>query len=262
MIGVIYKYTSPSGKVYIGQTINEKKRRSGFLCETNDSYSKKNSKIDNARKKYGVKNFKYDILFKKEYSDINEMIDELNFLERKYIIEYDSLNNGYNMTEGGEGVLKLEMSEETKNKITKANLKKYEKYINDTKIYPIRHKNIKKTEKEKNLNRCGEKNSFYGKHHSEETKKIISEKNSVKVVQIDKDTNEIINVFKSAKEAGNYFGKPRGNAEILKVCRGRFKIQNGHIKHNRTAYGFRWKYLKDIEGSTTIEEDGKIYYRP
>ena len=97
---------------------------------------------------------------------------------------------------------------------------------------------------------------------NEETKKIISEKNSVKVVQIDKDTNEIINVFKSAKEAGNYFGKPRGNAEILKVCRGRFKIQNGHIKHNRTAYGFRWKYLKDIEGSTTIEEDGKIYYRP
>lgn len=25
--GIIYKYTSPSGKVYIGQTINEKDRR-------------------------------------------------------------------------------------------------------------------------------------------------------------------------------------------------------------------------------------------
>nr|DAS86287.1 MAG TPA: GIY-YIG nuclease superfamily protein [Bacteriophage sp.]DAV54013.1 MAG TPA: GIY-YIG nuclease superfamily protein [Caudoviricetes sp.] len=25
--GIIYKYTSPSGKVYIGQTLNEKKRR-------------------------------------------------------------------------------------------------------------------------------------------------------------------------------------------------------------------------------------------
>jgi len=26
MKGIIYKYTSPSGKVYIGKTINEKKR--------------------------------------------------------------------------------------------------------------------------------------------------------------------------------------------------------------------------------------------
>ena len=44
---------------------------------------------------------------------------------------------------------KPKIAKETKNKITKANLKKYEKYINDTKIYPIRHKNIKNTEKEK-----------------------------------------------------------------------------------------------------------------
>ena len=28
--GIIYKYTSPSGKVYIGQTINEKDRRNTF----------------------------------------------------------------------------------------------------------------------------------------------------------------------------------------------------------------------------------------
>lgn len=31
--GIIYKYTSPSGKVYIGQTINEKDRRKHFLIQ-------------------------------------------------------------------------------------------------------------------------------------------------------------------------------------------------------------------------------------
>ena len=29
--GIIYKYTSPSGKFYIGQTIDEKSRRAQFL---------------------------------------------------------------------------------------------------------------------------------------------------------------------------------------------------------------------------------------
>lgn len=149
MIGVIYNYTSPSGKVYIGQTINEKKRRKGFLCETNNTYSKYNSKIENARRKYGPKNFKYDILFKKEYNDMDEMIKDLNDLEKKYIIEYDSLKNGYNMTEGGEGVNKLHMTEETKRKIKETNAKKYENYIKDTKIYPIKHKNSKREKKRK-----------------------------------------------------------------------------------------------------------------
>lgn len=37
MEGVVYKYTSPSGKVYIGQTSNEKRRRSEFF-RINQSY--------------------------------------------------------------------------------------------------------------------------------------------------------------------------------------------------------------------------------
>ena len=87
MKGIIYKYTSPSGKVYIGQTTNEKKRRQGFLCITNESYTKPNSKIDRARKKYHPSNFIYEILFTKEYENGDGMVEELNELEKKYIIE-------------------------------------------------------------------------------------------------------------------------------------------------------------------------------
>lgn len=52
MEGVVYKYTSPSGKVYIGQTSNEKRRRSEFF-RINQSYG--GSKMDNARKNMELK---------------------------------------------------------------------------------------------------------------------------------------------------------------------------------------------------------------
>mgnify|MGYP002508894209 CR=1 FL=1 len=63
MKGIIYKYTSPSGKVYIGQTTNEKKRKRVFLNENNEDYA--GLKINNARKKYGPKSFKYEVLEKR-----------------------------------------------------------------------------------------------------------------------------------------------------------------------------------------------------
>ena len=70
------------------------------------------------------------------------------------------------------------------------------------------------------------------------------------------------NSDQSGKDAGEYFGRPNGNTDILNVCKGKVKNRNGHKIHILTAFGFKWKYLKDIEGSTTIEEDGKLYYRP
>lgn len=48
--GIIYKYTSPSGKSYIGQTINEVQRRYDFR-NLNETYA--GLKIENARHKYG-----------------------------------------------------------------------------------------------------------------------------------------------------------------------------------------------------------------
>lgn len=46
MIGTIYKLTSPSGKSYIGQTIDYKRRKSNFLNE-HCYYSGK--RLDNAK---------------------------------------------------------------------------------------------------------------------------------------------------------------------------------------------------------------------
>ena len=60
MIGIIYKYTSPADKVYIGQTTQEKRRRKTFL-NLNKSYG--GDKIDAARAKYGPETFNYEVLY-------------------------------------------------------------------------------------------------------------------------------------------------------------------------------------------------------
>ena len=97
--GVIYRYKSPSGKYYIGQTIDEKNRRRAFLTY-NAQYG--GTKIDNARRKYGPDNFEYAVLMKVTGDDPEEVKDYLNTLEEGFIRMYDSYKNGYNSTTGGD----------------------------------------------------------------------------------------------------------------------------------------------------------------
>lgn len=116
--GIIYKYTSPSEKVYIGQTVNPSKRKSGHSSKT----KKSNTKFGSAIRKYGLENFKYEILFESElFEDKSELKLLLNTLEIQYINQYDSYNNGYNCTKGGDGSLGIVKSEEIKEKLRLAN---------------------------------------------------------------------------------------------------------------------------------------------
>lgn len=102
MRGVIYKYTSPSGKVYIGQTLNEYMRRAMWK-NINHPYA--GPYINRARAKYGYSNFKYDVLISLESDDESFLREEINRLEKYYIELYDSTNpsKGYNITIGGLG---------------------------------------------------------------------------------------------------------------------------------------------------------------
>lgn len=98
MKGIIYKYTSPSGKIYIGQTTNEKRRRKTFL-NLNKSYG--GDKIDNARQKYGPKNFQYEVIHEIDLNIGKDTTLELDALEEFYIDLFGSYQEGYNMTYGG-----------------------------------------------------------------------------------------------------------------------------------------------------------------
>lgn len=236
MIGTIYKLTSPSNKCYIGQTINlvERKRT---LYNPNKYYS--GHRLDNAIKKYGIENFQYEIIIQIVESSKEKLREKLDELEKFYIEKYDSYNNGYNMTLGGSGSNGCFQTEESKRRIS-------EKAKGRKGSMLGRHLTEEQKNKISNFakTRTGEKNPFYGKTHSEETKLKIGKANSIPILQLDLNEN-IITEFPSAKDAARSLGKPRADSEIIKVCKGYISPSG---KRYITALGYKWKYK---EGSTT-----------
>lgn len=93
----IYKYTSPSGGVYIGQTHNDIKTRAG-KSGMQYCYSGKQTAIANAIKKYGWDSFQKEIL----YSGLTS--EEADEKEKELIKEYREKGVCYNICSGGKGV--------------------------------------------------------------------------------------------------------------------------------------------------------------
>lgn len=89
---IIYKFTSPSGKSYIGQTNDLAKRITQHKYK-----SSKCPYFSNAVQKYGLENFKLDILAE------HLTLDESNKLEEHLINEHNTLHPmGYNLKLGGQ----------------------------------------------------------------------------------------------------------------------------------------------------------------
>lgn len=86
-----------NNKVYIGQTTMTVHER--FMSHTKPSILKQRSsyKLYNAMNMYGVNNFYVETL------EENIPLEQLDELEIQYIAQYDSYNNGYNSTPGGDG---------------------------------------------------------------------------------------------------------------------------------------------------------------
>lgn len=90
--GIIYIITNLiTGKVYVGQTTDRPEVRFSRHRTRNTGMP-----IHLAIKKYGVENFKFEVI----YSAFT--LDELNFAEEFFIKKYNSLSpNGYNLISGG-----------------------------------------------------------------------------------------------------------------------------------------------------------------
>lgn len=210
----IYKWISPSGKMYIGQAVNLKSRKNEFLNfnrkYTSQRNSNKLSAIDKARNKYNkAEDWIYEIL---EYASI----EDLNDLEIKYISIFNTTNSkiGYNSTTGGDG--------------SKGVLWGTEKQIEALK---------------NRRSYVGTNNPNYGKHLSDEAKENLRNKHlglkqtsetiakkSKKVIQCALDGQEI-KTFDSITTASKEMNCDK--SLIMRVCQGKKK----------TAKGYIWKYF-------------------
>lgn len=189
LIGIIYKYTSPIGKVYIGQTTEERRRRRTFM-NINKTYG--GDKIDRARAKYGPSNFNYEVLERLSLNDSSEARDKLDELEEFYIRYYDSYKNGYNMTYGGFTTRGFRFSDEQKAALSKQRTgRKLRPRSEEEKAYHSRIMQERWASKEYRELRAkinaseehkrkvseslsGERNGMYRKKHSVESKEKMS----------------------------------------------------------------------------------------
>lgn len=134
----------------------------------------RNSKYTNTYKNNWIKSLNENPIINLLKDNIKDL-DETLEMEKFYIKKYKNLTNG---TKGGEK--NKEFTDDIKNKISNTLKLKYKN--GDIKLW---NKGRKLTDEEydkcfknrKNPYMFGEKNPFYGKKHSDETKKLISEKN-------------------------------------------------------------------------------------
>ena len=140
--GVVYSYTNTTagdeyGFRYIGSTSNEYVRKSLWNSSKTKRYA--GDKVNGARKKFGIASFKYEVLATIQCSDPQELKIELEKEEAKCIKQYNSIEKGYNMSEGGQGKKGMKLTDEVKKKISdshfKIPMKVFDSLTKETTVY-------------------------------------------------------------------------------------------------------------------------------
>lgn len=244
----IYKITSPSGRIYIGQSRNIEDRFYRYKKMSNAN--KTQIRLMRSFKKYGVQNHNFEIVeectidvlnIKERYwqdhykviskSGLNCILQETDTLPRQFTEEYKRKRSGINHFFYGK-----HHSEETKKKLSLAHIgKTVPQYVKD----------------KLKITNSGSNNGFYGKKHTEEskkkqsvsakTRKITPENESKRragiskglskvLLQYDKQMNlikEWPSVIIAAKELNTHVGSIVNATQMKRV---------------KSHKGFIWKY--------------------
>jgi len=195
-MGYIYLITNLiNNKKYIGKTSRKPNLRwNEHKC--NAFYENYNFPLYKAMKKYGIENFKFEVI------EDNIPLKELNKREEYWINYYNTYNGaGYNATKGGDGISFYDYQEISKKYLELKNINltaKFFKCDHGTVIEALKTCNI---------------DTGYRK----------------KVYQIDKQTNEIINEFDSINEAARQvFNDVEKSKNISSACRQKIKSAYGY----------------------------------
>ena len=161
-------------KAYIGITSQAPEERWG---KSGCGYQEKQPVFYSAIKKYGWDSFEH-IIFAENLSKAKATDIEIKLIAifKTNCKKYKNPEYGYNMTDGGEGTLGLVHSDATKRLIGD---KARERYANpeDNPMYGKHHSEEarKKMSEERQGTNIGKDNPFYGKHHTEESKQKMRE---------------------------------------------------------------------------------------
>lgn len=220
--GWVYKYTSPSGKSYIGQTTYSLYDRAGL----NGRSYQNCSVFYDAIKKYGLENFKIEILDEVEEKDLERV-------ESEYIQKHNTLlPNGYNYYLHGSGPRQLL---HTKTVIDVYDLKlnylaTFSSLIDCAREYNIPYQSISDCINHK-IDHY--KDKVYVKNGEKPTIPKVIQTHGRKTAQYDLNGN-LIAIYKSANEAARAIGKnSTAGRNIRSVCAG----------NRNMAYGFKWQFV-------------------
>lgn len=184
-----------NGKKYIGIT----KRKPSYRWNNGKGYSNQ-PKFYNAINKYGWDLFNHQIV----KDNLPEQCAKT--LEKILISVYDTIENGYNVTIGGEGGSGRIVTEETRRKISESNK--------------------------------GKVGSNLGKHFTEEHKQKISEAHKGRATG-GRVPKEIIQLKDGVVIAEYRCGTDAAKALNKKSCAHIYDCLNNERK---TAYGYEWRY--------------------
>lgn len=158
---LIYKITNLiNNKIYIGQHVT---------TNINDDYMGSGEHIKNAIKKYGIENFKKEIIAQcSSFEEMNDLEKEL--VNQDFVNNPNTYNHAIGGSYGWQNCLKYKSEEE---------IYAIRKNANDAFLNLFKDPEYQKQHAEKISNRLKEvgfdPRTFLGKAHSEETKRKISE---------------------------------------------------------------------------------------
>ena len=252
----IYCYINKvNNKRYVGQAKSLRKRHYGHIKNSSNK-----SLIDKALKKHGLHNF--DLLVLKENLSTQCV---LNLHETYYIKKINALvkhGMGYNLADGGHnGNTWAGKSEEE--------LKKFKQKMSELNKGRKRPREAIESQRTKIV---GERNGFYGKKHTEEVKKLISEMASQRVGELNpfygkthtEEVKQKISEQRKGKCVGKenpFYGKTHTEEvkqKISETNRGRCLGENSPFSKRVARYDLQGNFIDEWIGTGEAARQLKI----
>lgn len=224
--GYIYKIINSENElIYIGRTKNTPLSRFNEHCKDAFLQNRKAyfRKLESAIREIGKDKFAFEIVEEITSDNESKLIRILDKREKYWIEILDTVNNGYNESVGGSGKSFLSNAEK---------LKIFKLYIEDKKtIIDI----VKET------NHCYDVISNLLKSAGIDTninKNLSNNEFKKRILQIDKNSGEVINIFESISDAARYISNDKSNSKLKSI---RTNISRCISGKNKTSNGYIWK---------------------